>query len=145
MGEDRLGLLQLNDRRKGRFTAEGIALWERLAGYLAVALAKTRAEEALRQSEQQFRTLADSIPNLAWWANADGYITWYNRRWYEYTGTTPEEMEGWGWQSVHDPASFLAFSSAGRPRSPAASHSKWSSPCAAATGSSAGSSRAFCR
>src|ERR1700694_4998226 len=55
------------------------------------------------QSEEQFHTLADSIPNLAWWANADGYITWYNRRWYEYTGTTPEQMEGWGWQSVHDP------------------------------------------
>jgi PAS domain S-box-containing protein len=64
---------------------------------------RKKAEEALRESETQFRTLADSIPNLAWWANADGYITWYNRRWYEYTGTTPEEMEGWGWQSVHDP------------------------------------------
>ena len=33
----------------------------------------------------------------------DGYIYWYNQRWYDYTGTTPEEMEGWGWQSVHDP------------------------------------------
>jgi len=64
---------------------------------------RKQTEEALRASEEQFRTLADSIPNLAWWANADGYITWYNRRWYEYTGTTPEQMEGWGWQSVHDP------------------------------------------
>jgi PAS domain S-box-containing protein len=61
------------------------------------------AEEALKASEEQFRALADSIPNLAWWANGDGYITWYNRRWYDYTGTTPEQMEGWGWQSVHDP------------------------------------------
>ena len=61
------------------------------------------AEERLYESELQFRTLADSIPNLAWWANGDGYITWYNRRWYEYTGSTPEQMEGWGWQSVHDP------------------------------------------
>lgn len=64
---------------------------------------RKKAEETLRESEGQFRTLADSIPNLAWWANGDGYITWYNRRWYEYTGTTPEQMEGWGWQSVHDP------------------------------------------
>ena len=48
VGEDRLGLLQLNDHRKDRFTAERIALWERLAGYLAVALAKTLAEEHLR-------------------------------------------------------------------------------------------------
>jgi PAS domain S-box-containing protein len=36
-------------------------------------------------------------------ANGDGWIFWYNQRWYEYTGTTPEQMEGWGWQSVHDP------------------------------------------
>ncbi len=36
-------------------------------------------------------------------ANGDGYIVWYNRRWHEYCGTTPDEMEGWGWQSVHDP------------------------------------------
>lgn len=61
------------------------------------------AEQALRESEEQFRSLADSMLNLAWRANADGYLTWYNRRWYEYTGTTPAEMEGWGWQSVHHP------------------------------------------
>jgi PAS domain S-box-containing protein len=37
-------------------------------------------------------------------ARADGYRVWYNQRWYDYTGSTPQEMEGWGWQSVHDPA-----------------------------------------
>ncbi len=62
-----------------------------------------RAEEALRASEEQFRNLANAIPQLCWTANADGWLTWYNERWYEYTGTTPEQMEGWGWQSVHDP------------------------------------------
>ncbi|HJV36451.1 PAS domain S-box protein [Geomonas sp.] len=64
---------------------------------------RKRVEAELKAKEEQFRTLADTIPNLAWWANGDGYITWYNRRWYEYTGTTAEQMEGWGWQSVHDP------------------------------------------
>ena len=62
-----------------------------------------QATETLRQSEQRFRSMADAIPQLAWIARADGWIFWYNRRWYEYTGTTPEQMEGWGWQSVHDP------------------------------------------
>jgi PAS domain S-box-containing protein len=65
--------------------------------------ARKQAEKSLKESEEQLRSLADSIPNLAWWANGDGFITWYNRRWYEYSGTTPEQMEGWGWQSVHDP------------------------------------------
>jgi PAS domain S-box-containing protein len=51
-GADRLGLLQLNDRRKGMFTLESITLWERLADHLAVALAKFEAEESLRESEQ---------------------------------------------------------------------------------------------
>ena len=58
---------------------------------------------AIQQSEEQFRTLADSLPQLAWIGDADGYLTWYNRRWYEYTGKTSEEMLGWGWQSVHAP------------------------------------------
>lgn len=52
---------------------------------------------------EEFRLLADNIPTLCWVANGDGYIVWYNRCWHEYCGTTPEEMEGWGWQSVHDP------------------------------------------
>ncbi len=37
-------------------------------------------------------------------ARPDGHVFWYNQRWYDYTGTTPEQMEGWGWQAVHDPA-----------------------------------------
>ncbi len=68
------------------------------------ASAQRKHEEALRASENQFRTLADSIPQLAWMARADGYVSWYNRRWHDYTGKTPEDMEGWGWQSVHHPA-----------------------------------------
>ncbi len=64
---------------------------------------RKRAEERLHESETQFRTLANAIPQLCWMANADGWIFWYNDRWYEYTGTKPEQMAGWGWQSVHDP------------------------------------------
>jgi len=56
----------------------------------------------LKESEERFRTLADNIPNLAWMANKDGHTFWYNKRWYEYTGTSLEQMKGWGWRSVHD-------------------------------------------
>jgi PAS domain S-box-containing protein len=65
---------------------------------------RRRAEATLQEREEQFRTLANSIPQLVWMANSDGWIVWYNERWYEYTGTTPEQMEGDGWHSVHDPA-----------------------------------------
>ncbi len=47
--------------------------------------------EELRESETQFRTLANSIPQMAWMANPDGSVFWYNQRWYEYTGSTPED------------------------------------------------------
>lgn len=62
------------------------------------------AETTLREKESEFHLLADSIAELCWIANPDGHIFWYNQRWYEYTGTTFEQMEGWGWKSVHDPA-----------------------------------------
>ena len=65
---------------------------------------RRQAERAVLESEQRFRTLANAIPQLAWMARADGFILWYNQRWHDYTGTTPKQMEGWGWQSVHDPA-----------------------------------------
>jgi PAS domain S-box-containing protein len=49
--------------------------------------------EELRESENQFRSLANSIPQLAWMANPDGEIVWYNQRFYDYTGTTPDGMK----------------------------------------------------
>ncbi len=64
---------------------------------------RRRAEEALRESEAKFRTLADNIAQLAWMTGPDGAIDWYNRRWYDFTGTTPEDMRGWGWKRVHHP------------------------------------------
>jgi PAS domain S-box-containing protein len=61
------------------------------------------ARRRLEDSERQLSTLAASIPQLAWMAEPDGNTFWFNQRWYEYTGTTPEQMLGWGWQAVHDP------------------------------------------
>lgn len=62
-----------------------------------------RSSEALRAEEERFRTLADNIAQLAWITEPDGAATWYNKRWFDFTGTTLEEMRGWGWQKVHHP------------------------------------------
>jgi PAS domain S-box-containing protein len=64
---------------------------------------RVRAEAELRESESRFRTFAENIPTMCWMARPDGHIFWYNSRWFEYTGTTLQDQEGWGWQSVHDP------------------------------------------
>jgi PAS domain S-box-containing protein len=61
------------------------------------------AENRLKESKERFRQLANSIPQLAWIGRSDGYIFWFNHRWYEYTGKTPNEMIGWGWKDVYDP------------------------------------------
>ncbi len=61
------------------------------------------AEETISESEERFRTLADNISQLAWMADPSGALFWYNRRWYDYTGTTFETMKGWGWMRAHHP------------------------------------------
>jgi PAS domain S-box-containing protein len=62
------------------------------------------AEDTLRQSEEVLRALANTIPQLAWMAQADGAIVWFNERWFNYTGTTPDQVVGSGWQSTCEPS-----------------------------------------
>ncbi len=81
-----------------------VELVQRVASRCWESIERARVTGHLRESERQFRDLANSIANLAWMARPDGWIYWYNDKWYEYTGTTPHQMEGWGWQRVHDPA-----------------------------------------
>jgi len=54
-------------------------------------------------ADAELANVANLLPTLCWVARGDGYIIWYNARWYGYTGMRPEQMEGWGWQLVHDP------------------------------------------
>ena len=60
--------------------------------------ARKRAENALRHSEQQFRSMANTMPQLTWAARPDGYHDFFNVRWFEYTGLSLEESVGDGWQ-----------------------------------------------
>lgn len=53
--------------------------------------------------EYFFRKLFNLMPQLGWTARPDGYIDFYNEGWYEYTGMSFEQTQGWGWECVHDP------------------------------------------
>jgi PAS domain S-box-containing protein len=64
---------------------------------------RKRAEEALRESEERFRMVADNMAQLAWTCDKLGNATWYNRRWLDYTGLTVEQMKDWGWMQCQHP------------------------------------------
>lgn len=61
------------------------------------------ADQKIKEISQRFLALADNIAQLAWMADARGEIFWYNKRWFDYTGTTMDEVKGYGWTKVQHP------------------------------------------
>ncbi|HKQ48029.1 MAG TPA: response regulator [Phycisphaerae bacterium] len=74
-----------------------------LANYIAGGIERKRAEQALRESEQRFRTIADTVPQLLWTTDPAGNADYSNARWLEYSGLSPEQTRGWGWKAVMHP------------------------------------------
>jgi PAS domain S-box-containing protein len=62
-----------------------------------------RAAERLSESEARFRNMADHAPVMTWVTDPTGFCTYLNRRWYEFTGQTPEQAEGFGWLEATHP------------------------------------------
>jgi PAS domain S-box-containing protein len=87
-----------------------IELIEAAARIALVAIERQRSQEALRdaldqilKSEFKLRQVIDAIPALAWCNLPDGSNEFLNKRWHEYTGLSPEQSHGWGWQAVFHP------------------------------------------
>lgn len=81
-----------------------------------------QTSDALRESENTFRAIANLVPDLLWRNDAQGNATWHNQRWLDYTGQTPAEAAGDGWLQVVLPddqaralANFQAALASGRP------------------------------
>lgn len=87
-------------------SAAPIRIEEQLVGVVLVfrdVRERREAEESLRQSEDRFRQIADTMPQIVWVTRPDGFHEYYNRRWYEYIGCTPEECLGHGWNAPLHP------------------------------------------
>jgi len=62
-----------------------------------------QAEKALKESEKDFRLLAESLPQIVWMTRPDGWNTYSNQQWVDYTGLTLEESYGHGWNKPFHP------------------------------------------
>jgi PAS domain S-box-containing protein len=75
----------------------------RLVGAHTDVTEQVMAEQALRQSEEEFRTLAEAVPHHIWTARPDGLLNWFNPRVYDYCGSRPGELDGDRWGKIVHP------------------------------------------
>ena len=94
INKQRLGLLQLNDSRKGLFSPGIIDLWEQMADQLAIALAKFCAEDALLESEEKFRMIFNSSPDYTILIGQNGNLIDVNEAAQKVVGLSREELIG---------------------------------------------------
>src|SRR5258706_564493 len=64
---------------------------------------RKRAEQQLKASEENLRVLAEAVPQLVWTTLPDGSVEYWNQRWYDYIGSSPEQSLGQGWSQVLHP------------------------------------------
>jgi PAS domain S-box-containing protein len=69
----------------------------------ALAVSDLRSFDEIKKSEAKLRQVIDTIPTLAWCNLPDGPNEFLNKGWHEYTGLSPEESHGWGWQVAFHP------------------------------------------
>jgi formate hydrogenlyase transcriptional activator len=110
-------------------SASDLQLIEGAARVALIAIQSDRSKTALqqayqeiKQSEGRLRRIIDTIPTLAWCSLPDGTGEFWNRRWHDYTGLSPEAVRGWGWQDAIHPEDlkeitdkWLGFLASGQP------------------------------
>ncbi|MUG95558.1 PAS domain-containing protein [Scytonema sp. UIC 10036] len=90
----------------GQVQFEGDGVARRAVSFIGTALDITerkQTEATLRQSEERYRYLAESIPQLVWTANSDGILIDVNQRWSDFTGLTLTQAQTFGWEAIVHP------------------------------------------
>jgi PAS domain S-box-containing protein len=103
------GQALLPDRSRRWLVVRGEAIRDAAGGIVAVrgtvfdATGRKQAEEALRASDAEFRTLAEAMPQIVWITRADGWVLYFNQQWMDYSGLTLEQSLGDGWTEPFHP------------------------------------------
>jgi PAS domain S-box-containing protein len=101
VGDRTIGVLAMFSRNAA--TPETTETLASAADLIAQGIERKHAEDKLRDSERSLRQLTETIPQMLWSAEADGAINYCNQRVLDYTGLSPEQIQGAGWmKSVHE-------------------------------------------
>lgn len=93
-------------RAKGKATFDENKIATRFNGILQDVTDQVLASRKIAESENYFRELADIVPVIIWITEPDLYCSYLNKNWYDYTGQTPAEAEGFGWLNAVHPDDF---------------------------------------
>lgn len=99
---DREGLFRIV-RNKGTIVRVSPTQKTSIFGVMEDITSERQALGKIRENEQLWRTLTNSISQIAWMADLSGQITWFNDRWYQFSGLNDEESLGYAWQTVIHP------------------------------------------
>ncbi|MCC9135274.1 ATP-binding protein [Pontibacter silvestris] len=98
-----LGGLFFGHSKSGVFTQNEENLVLSIAAQAAVAIDNAHLYEAKLQAEQRVKRVLESIPQMAWTSLPDGFIDYFNERWYAYTGQSFDQAKGNGWENIVHP------------------------------------------
>jgi PAS domain S-box-containing protein len=103
VGEHLSGALVFAARRREKWEVEEVQFLHTISRYVAMTLDRTRQERTLRESEEQFRIMADTVPDIIYTATPAGRFDFINQRFYVVTGTTGNRALHFGWlRSLHE-------------------------------------------
>lgn len=108
MGTQAIGVLKVISDRPNAFLPRDLHHLRILSETLGSILERHQAAEALRRSVEDFRTLAESMPQIVWTTDPEGRCTYLNRLWVEYTGLSLEEKYGNSWNNCIHPEDLAA-------------------------------------
>lgn len=95
--------MAVHTKRPRLWTGQEVSLVQHVANRCWEALERARVTRELKESEARFRQIADLMPQVVWLARPDGFVDYYNRRWYDFTGQPEGETGDASWAPVMHP------------------------------------------